>query len=195
MKLKIFKLSAFEGEILKECPTMFYGASFIKFIAYFPVLISFFAGYVALSILDFFPVWSNIILAGIVVLFHILVIRRFDSWLHAKKSWSVMLIISFCLLVIAFLQAIFISNYLFAAESLIDKILRPGPRNIKWLKGDILFVLSFRNNIVSVMTIALAVISIFTGILPFGLTFYYRKSKYYQTYKLVEKFKMSYDRT
>ena len=193
MNLDVFKLSAFKAGTLKECPTLQSGASFIKYIACFPVLLSFCCGYTSLSLFDWSYLWSDLALAGILAFLQTQFIRKSDAWLHRRRSWPVLLAVCCCAIVIAFLQAMIISNYLFRTEMQIDALLRPRPGKSPWLQKDLLYVLSFRNATVSVMTIAIAIVSIFIGILPFGLTFFYRKSKYYPVSQIIENFKMSYD--
>ncbi|PSK95232.1 hypothetical protein [Taibaiella chishuiensis] len=193
MNRNVFKLSAFDAEALKECPTLQSGASFIRYIAWFPVLLSFCSGYVALSLVNWSHWWSDLALACLLAFLQAQLIRKSDAWLHRKRSWKALLAISSCLILIAFLQTMIISNYLFRTEMQIDAILRPLHSKSLWPKKDLLYVLSFRDHTVSVITIAMAIVSSFIGILPFGLTFFYRKSKYYPVFQIIENFKMSYD--
>ena len=199
MNLAFFRLSAFDEQVLKECPTMQYGASFIKYISYFQIVISFATGWFSLSLLNFLNSILNLILALFFSFVHILIIKLVDNWLHKHRKWSTILGIIFFVLIIAFLQTIFIANHLFKTELEINTILENQTISEYWkdrwqyyLKKPF-YILSFKNKIVSSMSVALFIIFSFIGILPFILTFFYRKSKYYFTQKLIENFKTEYE--
>lgn len=198
--LAFLKLSAFDKTILEECPTMQYGASFIKYIAWFQIAISFFTGWVAFSLFNFSYTILNMLLAICFSFIHFVVIKSFDKWLHQYRKWGTILTITFFVCVIVFLQTVFIGNFLFKTEFEIHSILNHQQIPEYWLDKAIyylkkpFYIFSFRNNIVSMMSIAVFIITLFIGILPFGLTFFYRKSKYYPTQKLIENFKTEHER-
>lgn len=200
MDLNFFRLSAFDKSILEECPTMQYGASFIKYIAWLPIAISFFAGWVAFSLFNISYTFLNLFLALFFSFLHFLVAKSFDKWLHYRKKWGTVLLVAFFVCIIAFLQALFIGNFFFKTEFQIHSILHNQQLPEDWLDRPLyylkklFYIFSFSNSIVSIMSIALFIIVVFIGVLPFTLTFFYRKSKYYPTQKLIENFKTDYER-
>lgn len=200
INLSFFSLSAFDKKILKECPAMQYGASFIKYISWFQVVASFFSGWLALSIFNIFNTILNLLLAVSFSFVHLATVKLFDDWLHKYRKWSTFLSVTFLILIIAFLQTIYIGNYLFKTEFQIQSILSKQRLPEYWLEKPWyyvqkpLYIFSFKDIIVSIMSIAIFIVTSFIGILPFALTFYYSNSKYYETQKLIENFKLENER-
>lgn len=196
INLSFFLLSAFDKKLLKECPAMQQGASFIKFISWFQIVFSFFSGWLALSIFNLSNTVLNFLLALVFSFINIMIVKLFDDWLHKNRDWNTFLIISFFILIIAVLQTIYIGNYFFKTEFQIQAILDKQQIPEYWLDKLLyylkkpFYIFSFKNTVVSIMSIAIFIVALFVGILPFVLTFYYRKSKYYETQKLIENFRI-----
>lgn len=199
MNLIFFKLSAFERGILEECPAMKSGASFIKYITYFQVVISFIAGWLALSLFNYSNGLLNLFFAALFTIIHVAITKEFDYWMHQYRNWRTLLGIIFCIFILSFFQTIFISNYLFRAEFEISNILINNSNPDGWVEKIIyyskkpFYTLSFKNRIVSSLSIAMLIFATFIGILPFILTFYYRNSKYYFTKHLIENYKLGHE--
>ncbi len=199
INLNFFNPSDFKEKVLEECPTMQYGASFIKYIAYFQILISFAAGWFLLPSFNLDIVLLNTLSALLFSLIHLLIIKLLDHWLHEFRKWSILFTIALSILLIAFLQTIFIGNHLFKTELEIDPIIRQQHipnywvSNLLYYMRKLFFIFSFQTRVVTNFSIALFIVASFIGMLPFALTFFYRKSKYYPTQKLIEKFRIAYE--
>lgn len=200
MNLAFFKLSAFDKIILEKCPTMQYGASFIKYIGWCQIIIAFFAGWLALSLFSLSNPVLNMLLAFIFSFTDLMIIKWFDERLHKYRKWITIISITFFILIIAFLQTGIIGSFLFKTEFVISSILDNKHIPEYWLDKLLyylkkpLYIFSFKNKVVSVMSIALFIVIFFIKILPFAITFFYRKSKYYHTQELIENFKTEYER-
>lgn len=199
INLSILKLSAFDEVVLKQCPTIYYGASFIKYIAYFPIVASFFSGLVALSVFNISLMFANFVLGLVFLFIHAFIIKNLDIKLHKHRNMKIMLVVIVSSLLLAFFQTIFISSYLFKTEFQIFEITNHLKVPHNWSEKyvyfykKIVFVFSFKNNVVSFITVSLNIVLLFIGLLPFILTFSYKNSTYYKSQEIIENFKNEYE--
>lgn len=199
MSYTFFRLSSFDKKILTECPSINNGVSFIQYLGWFQIFISLFTGWVGISLFNWGNIILNIILSVSLSLIHIFIFRLLDMELHKYRQWKMMMKVVVIQMVIAFFQTFFIGNFIFKSDVEIYGILHRPYSFISWIDrifyffNQYFYIFSFENNVVSVLNITLFFITSFIGILPFGLTFFYRKSKYYDTLELIENFKTEYE--
>lgn len=200
MKLSFFNLSGYDKKILEDCPTMQYGASYINLINYFPLLVTSYSAFISLGLLGFDYFFTNVMASLIFTLIHVFFIKNTNNLLHKKRNWEVLIFSIVLATLISFIQVIIFGNYIFQSEYKLHSILKNiNPpvlildKIIFYLKQPF-YIFSFENTVVSMMTIALLIVLIFIGILPYIMIYFYRNSKYYFTEEKIKDFKLKYEK-
>lgn len=200
MSLEILRISHFKKNVISDCPSIQQSLRFINSIFYFQIIVSFVCGYIFLQL---FGLNYNVLNCMVAIIFgtiHFSIAKSTDEWLHKDRTILTFSFILVICVLFSFLQTLIITIKVFEPErelyKILNKVYKPSSWKIliNYYYKELSFTYSFKNSIVSTMTIAINIITLFVNVLPYILTFYYRNSKYYKTKKIIDHFKENYEK-
>lgn len=201
MSLEILRVSHFKKNVISDCPSIQQSLGFINSFFYFQIIVSIVCGYIFLQLFGLKYVVLNSLVAIIFGTLHFFIAKSTDEWLHKNRAIQTFSFIIVLCLLFSFLQSLIITIKIFEPErelyNILNKVYRPSfwKLLLNFYCKELFFTYSFKNAIVSSMTIALNIITLLVNVLPYILTFYYRNSKYYKTEEIIDYFKENHEKT